>query len=426
MNKNDFEKKLTEFEPPNIKFEHNKNKLRRALLNSDLYGKQSWIKKLSFREISITTAFSVFLLALFSYSIFDKSNSNNDNILSKVKENYAGFLTSNKTNYFDSNLKIYGTENEEFDLKVEKWVNMKENKYCIVLKDNSGNEILDKIIIKDEKIYRMKNPKLQALNTMNSHQMIILEIADELLKSTGFNSDSISISLDSNINGKINMFSKTGLLMYSSDISALNEIYINRPEINSMKISNRINFDEYLKDNPLDLLKELSSKSEITVSENYYDKLLGKTIHIVQIEEAILDTLEQELTLRIDDSLSKFVSLLYNEPKDNHRRYAYYSMDLSDTLIFIDSTKEYVPRSIKKILIDANTGSIEGVDYTYRNIQKSIKLSSSRFTNHSILIEENSKFDPTIDDLEYFGNTNKIKKTYIKKFSKDVYENMTK
>ncbi|MBU0472989.1 MAG: hypothetical protein KKF62_02370 [Bacteroidetes bacterium] len=426
MNKNDLEKILTEFEPPNIKFEHNKNKLRRALLNSDLYGKQSWLRNLSPREISIASAFSIFIFVLISYYIFNQNNSNLDNILSKTKENYAGFLTSNKTNYFDSDLKIYGTENEEFDLKVEKWVNLKENKYCIVLKDNYSNEILDKIIIRDKKIYRMKNPKLQALNTVNSHQMIIFEIADELLNSTEFNADSISVSIDSKMKDKINMFSKTGLLVYNSGLSPFNETYINRPEINSMKISNRLNLDEYLMDNPLDLLKELASKSKITVSENYFDELLGKKVFIVQIEESILDTLEQGLTLKIDDSLSRFDSLLTNELKESHRRYVYYSMNLSDTLVSIDSTKASVPKSVKKILIDPETGSIEGVDYIYQNIRKNIKLSSSRFTNHLLVTKEDSKFDPIIDDLEYFGNTNKIKNTFIKKFSKDLHENMTK
>ena len=422
MNKNDLEKKLENYNPPKVTIDHSKNRLRRELLNSESFGNSNLFSRFQTKELVITSAFSFLVISYIFISIFNNKINQSKELLDLVSSNYAGIIASDKTSYYDSNLRLFGKNDEQIDLKVDKWINHKLNKYSIFLRDAKTDQILDKLIVKGEKIYRMKNPLLQALNTQHDTHMLIFELADDLINSTEFMSDSIHLQVDANIGDQVNSYHKNGLLVYNTQSKNENEVGQNQNDLNTMQISTQVNLDEYLTDNPIDLLNELQDCSNLTYTAEFYDELSGKTLSLLRIENSAFDTAGSGLTIRINDQKSLLDSLMSVDQYESLKVFSYFSMNIDDTFSFADSMLTDIPKTVKEVLVDNETGEIEGVNYQFVQLGKIENLSSLRFTQFTRHELNDELFDPVLHDLEYIGSTRKVKKAVIKKFSFDSTE----
>jgi len=400
---------LKNYLPPKIDLEHNKNKLRRALLNSDMFEMWKWYYKFGLKEITITVTFSILLITILFYSWKNNEDKLNERI-NWIDKSYAGFLAPNSNNYSDSKLRIYGIDNEYLDLKIEKTINHKENKYSILIKDFNSNELLDKIIIKNEKVYRMKNPKLQILNTAYNNMKLIIEITEDFINCDELNKDSIYIHLKNSFGNHSDSMKETGLLVYNKTNVLENELDIENSELHSMKVSRQLNFDEYLKDNPINLLKELKESSNITLNENYYDKLTGQNFYMIQI----VDSTNYSTKLKLNSGKALIDSLKKTYLKDSINFFSYHYNTFENNKL-PDTSGYTIPAKVKTILINQQTNKIEGVNYSIRNDKKSTLLSSVRFTTQKLAQLDKKIFDPALSGLEYFGSTKKVEKTIIKR-----------
>jgi len=226
MNKSDLQKKLENFNAPKIKIEHHKNQLRRELLNSDQFHKKGFINKFQTKELVLASGFSVLLVAFLLFQYIKTNPSKSDDLIRLVENNYAGIIASDKTNFYDSELRLFGNNNEKIDLKVEKWINHKRNKFSVILKDITNDEILDKLIIDEEKIYRMKDPKIEALNTRHDTHMLIVELADDLINNSEFLSDSVHLQVDAQIRDQVHSMKHNGVIVFNKSNLSTNEMGI--------------------------------------------------------------------------------------------------------------------------------------------------------------------------------------------------------
>ncbi len=393
MNDDKLKELLNKTDPPGIDLPKHKADLRRSLLTSDKFNRKYRFHIPAARELLLGGVFSVIIAAFILFNIFKTTGIDRESLIQPVKQNYAGFFAANSVNYFNSGLTIYGEKNESLDVDVEKWIDKTNDRYNLVVKDITTGEILDEIIITDGVLYKMANPRLQAYNTAGTLRKVVLHLSQEMVQEHHAAGDSAEFTIMTQIEDELGLLENSGLIIYHTDANVSNEVNINDESINTMKVNNSVNLNEYYKDNPLDILNDLLSADSIDYKGTFTNDENGEEYNEIVLHTAQTVQDLKKVFVRMEDTIERRSET--DTTIRNHFRY--FKVGIGDSLSSsIDST--CVLHDVTKTLkVSTDTGEIKEVSYSVTSGEKTYNLATTRFR------EQSAEVDAAEDQFDFTG-----------------------
>lgn len=342
-----------------------KEGLRRELLNSNKFGKQpGWLTK---NKMIFAVSLSIAVLLIIFNPGFEEKQISAAEIVDKVKENYAGFNIADQLNIVNSDLKIYGLDNEEIELNVVRKINFSKSQQRLTLLMNTSNEVLDDYIIANNDIYRTSNPKIEFNFNLPE---------DELSKVvTSFN---YSYSTDTTSTTKVFIKDIQNCESYIIYKSNSFNTELGTVQEHKFKVDSEVSIEKYLRDNPVKIANDLKHDKIKMLRVNKENNLV-----VIELEKDI-EPKEYKLFLkgfeREDDGKGKVSS--------NKFLFEFNHLDI-DSLVKAEIETKNVSK-LQSITINSESGDIIHVKYQINRDGEIRQLSEQSFT--------------TIKEKEYTGN----------------------
>jgi hypothetical protein len=379
MNDDKLKELLNKTDPPEIDLPKHRADLRRSLLTSDKFERNFLFRILPARELMLGGVVSVIISAIILFNIFSNTPVDRESLLEPIKQNYAGFFAPGNINYFNSGLTIFGENNESLDVGVEKWIDKTNDRYNLVVKDIVTGEILDEIIITDGVLYKMDNPRLQAYNTAGTLRKVVLQMTKDMVKEHHHTGDSGKFIITAQVDDELGLLENSGLIFYHTSPNVSNEVNINDPSINSMKVNTSVNLNEYYRDNPLDILSELSSADSIEYKGTFTDEISGEDYTEIILKSDISIKEVRQIFVRLQDSVETISGVDTTVPA----QFKYIQAGVGDSLFSAIDSSCILHDKLKTLKVNTDTGEIIEAGYSITGGGKTYQLAVSRFNEQS-------------------------------------------
>lgn len=293
-----------------------------------------------------------------------------------MQANYAGFSIPDKLNIFNSDLKIFGTENEEIDLGINRIIDFQKNNYRVILLNKDQNEVLDELIIKKDLVYRTVNPKIKIENSTFIKVFTNNDITDN--SSNDSNKSHFEIFDMPNIEKHDFKY-----FVYSNSSTSEVEGEIKQ----KIKIPKETNLDEYMKTNPIDIIKNIKNKKNRIVKIKYNDDSEKNFVIMESISE--LSDLDVKIMLKtFSDS----------NHKDNNNRTIQDSLVESIQKQLLSNNKI---EKVETIKVNPHSGEIVQINFSINKNGERKPLSEITFKKFKHTEKENSLFDTNTNSFAF-------------------------
>ncbi|MGD8781326.1 MAG: hypothetical protein PVH88_20475 [Ignavibacteria bacterium] len=353
-----------------------KEGLRRDLLNSNKFGKQPGVI-FTKNKVILALSLAIAIIIVISNPGFEEKEISAAELVDKVKANYAGFNIADQLNIVNSDLKIYGVNNEEIELDVTRKINFFKDQQRLTLLIKSTCEVLDDYIITGKNLYRTKEPKIDFQFNVPGDDISSIV--------TSFN---CAYSTDS--------ASSTGVIVErieNCDSYIIYKSKSNNPELGSnkeykLKVDEEVDIVQYLRDNPVNIAGTLTPGNIKKINVNHDNDLV--TIEVekdikpkeykIYIKDLATGTENQE-----DSSMSFFFEI-------NHANV--------DSLVSAEIEQKNVTK-IQTVTVVSETGEIVHVKYEISRKGEVKKLSEQSFNEIKQSSKSASEFDINKNGFEY-------------------------
>lgn len=381
--------------PDKINDEH-KRKLRRELLNSSHFNRSYFFGIPVIRFAA--SAAAVLLLAAVVTFVFLNDTISSGELLNKLNMTYAGFEVPGKMSYLQSDLKIFGKEDETLNLKVDKWIDHSKKYYRVIVAEIRGGNIVDERIYRGDELFGMNNPSLRAFNTRNARRFVLYDAQSEISDSP----KDIQVFKEKTIDGldsiKINLTEKKldyGVIVFSRPPLQYAEVNPRQNKPFRFKVHKEVDLNEYYTLNPVDIIDKMESAERVEVEGVETDSETGKEFVIIKsfipVSEREVKNVMVFMTKEIDSLEGE---LMWNSKSDSQSlmNFEVKLIDSAKLTRIGDGGESYT--KIKTIRVDAETGDIRKVTIALDGKEEQTLLSETVFTKHILTKSDSSLFDP--------------------------------
>jgi len=397
-----------------------KNELKNELLNSRHFKRRKGKLYIYRREIGFSFAVFVTAVIILFAMKYKSENKTIQDILSKLDNQYAAFLSPDKLGFFESYLNIFGENNDTLKLKVNNIFNPSDSSYNITIRDVEYDVMLDNKIFKGDEVFGIPEPKLTMLNTKTSANPMIFDF--ELSKISEIpNLDSIEFTIQNKIKNRLPFLPDKGMIVINTDYYDNSEVKQKQDQRNILYVNKEINVDEMIRSNPIDLINDLRKDTTAVFIGTKFDEKLGDEFDILETRTKVTYSEAKQILvkvfktqvdsvdpgkLNIKSNSKRSVVVHTNSPNENS---VFIEDNPAEDIFWIrtDSNENSFSYQFEKkdfdklniIKINSESGIIQNVIIALEQEKKRINLGELVFVSQRTGMKDLSLFDPVKNNM---------------------------